>query len=464
MLSTTEKTISVLSAEAKELESQESDLISQLSKVQASLREVRERILELKSQTTLVSYLPNEILSQMFEEGFNMIQEVDDRISFTLSVSQVTRRWRDVAIDTSSLWTSIVLPTSELWIERSQGRPLDIYIGEKHRYLDPDDFYSVMSKVTPYIQRWRSFSLYSLAYDPPTLIFEQILEMGASLLTRLSVYNGEDDLVTIQDLAGTPSNRVPLLVDLRVRNIDFRLQSLPLDAITTLHIEISDSYATLSYGKFFQLFSTFPSLSKLVLKGCIINPLLTQVDQAVELPLLKTLVIQNPSNFNNYVAVVLRVLHAPTLESLALWSESWLPLEVAFSARSFYFPALKKLHVEAPGWDLPELLTIPTIRHVILRLGKSRRSLRNLISRDNIELWPHLKTLTFSATDSNSIGYYRDLLLHFVDFRVNIGHPLTKLRLHSDILSEADASWIARLGAKVQLEEFAVRDEDWERF
>ena len=100
---------------------------------------------------TPVNALPNELLSYIFTLGSGAEEQGDDgndseddseedsttdkdgqRLPFKVLVSHVCRRWRTVAIETSTLWTFLnfaegpPFEKSRIWLNRSKGCPLDI--------------------------------------------------------------------------------------------------------------------------------------------------------------------------------------------------------------------------------------------------------------------------------------------------------------------------------------------------
>jgi hypothetical protein len=110
---------------------------------------------------TPINGLPNELLSYIFTLGSGAEEQGDDdydgeeegdeensmdehrqRLPFKVLVSHVCRRWRTVAIDTSTLWTFLdfaegpPFDKSRTWLERSKGCLLDI---ELDCTVDEDD-------------------------------------------------------------------------------------------------------------------------------------------------------------------------------------------------------------------------------------------------------------------------------------------------------------------------------------
>ncbi|KAI0300301.1 hypothetical protein BC826DRAFT_889194, partial [Russula brevipes] len=160
-----------------------------------------------------VNALPNELLSYVFtlgsgaeEDGDDVSEEGEDDqvpmdepgppIPFKVLVSHVCRRWRMVAIETSTLWTHLdfaegpPFDKSRTWIERSKECPLDIELDctvdgdmdsnesddqadssssddlvapEDHSPLSglvsPVDLPVVRDLILPHAARWRIFEL-----------------------------------------------------------------------------------------------------------------------------------------------------------------------------------------------------------------------------------------------------------------------------------------------------------------
>ena len=122
--------------------------------------------------------LPTELLSHIF------VLSAEEDSHLPLSVSQVCRSWRHVALSTPMLWRRIVLsPHEHMWRERirraractldiellptaltpMRPRPLHYY---PRRHLD---FYSVqwlMQLALPHLRRWRSFSVIFTEQSP----------------------------------------------------------------------------------------------------------------------------------------------------------------------------------------------------------------------------------------------------------------------------------------------------------
>ncbi|KDQ12057.1 hypothetical protein BOTBODRAFT_176821 [Botryobasidium botryosum FD-172 SS1] len=89
--------------------------------------EIRNR----RNQELPINRLPSEILAIIFQfvvdSGINRVIPLPQKAPF--NVSQVSRRWRDVVVNTSRLWTTYDVTSAcmaEIIIERSRHAPLDI--------------------------------------------------------------------------------------------------------------------------------------------------------------------------------------------------------------------------------------------------------------------------------------------------------------------------------------------------
>ncbi|OBZ65560.1 hypothetical protein A0H81_14409 [Grifola frondosa] len=117
------------------------ELMNQVHVNEASLSCVLAKIEALSTLVVPVQSLPTEVLVMIFKAGCRMphpdpVSDSGDprRIPFPLLVSSVSRYWRDVAINTPSLWTNITIKQTKplgwvpLCLQRSGGQLLDITI------------------------------------------------------------------------------------------------------------------------------------------------------------------------------------------------------------------------------------------------------------------------------------------------------------------------------------------------
>ncbi|KAH0589892.1 hypothetical protein J132_06328 [Termitomyces sp. J132] len=140
----------------------------------------------LPTQTSPVSRLPNELLSSIF---LYAIRSTDDRfetVTTPIIASQVSTRWRDIAISTAKLWNTIILtyPTSKqqlsravTWLKRSKLAPLDIFLDFRDPSWDWDsaesshkfrwqDMETIIRLLMVHACRWKHFELFTDTWAP----------------------------------------------------------------------------------------------------------------------------------------------------------------------------------------------------------------------------------------------------------------------------------------------------------
>ena len=135
-------------------------------------------------------------------------EDDDERPPFEVTVSHVCRLWRDVAINTPTLWSTPDFskgpPYTEpaVYLERSKGAPLDIAIditndegaGDPHDLSGEEDLEPILDLIIPHVWHWRSLELMVSNYAP---MHSALTRMGACpgapMLEVLQLYHYEDD-------------------------------------------------------------------------------------------------------------------------------------------------------------------------------------------------------------------------------------------------------------------------------
>ncbi|KAG6811086.1 hypothetical protein H0H92_009045 [Tricholoma furcatifolium] len=130
--------------------------------------------------------LPNELLSEIFIFALQNAEDRSQMISAPMVISQVSVRWRNVAIATGALWTTIVItfPTSRqqlslviTWLKRSRLAPLDIFLDFRDPSWDWDlaeslhkfrwqDMEAILRLLMPHVSRWKCFELLTDTWAP----------------------------------------------------------------------------------------------------------------------------------------------------------------------------------------------------------------------------------------------------------------------------------------------------------
>jgi hypothetical protein len=64
--------------------------------------------------TTPISALPVKLLAHIFSLTTHCSSDIEDNVTAPLALSSISRRWPDVALSMSRLWTSICLTTDDV--------------------------------------------------------------------------------------------------------------------------------------------------------------------------------------------------------------------------------------------------------------------------------------------------------------------------------------------------------------
>jgi F-box-like len=165
-----ENTLANLTKQVIVLENLEALHIQQLADARTALAAARVHVADYKNinRDTVTYALPNELLAAIFEAGstdrpvFPQIQVVE----FPITISHVSRHWREIALHTPSLWSTIHMDENtsypkllDAYLDRSGACPLDIVMDYQNRYpesriLFRETFY--LHKILPHIDRWHS--------------------------------------------------------------------------------------------------------------------------------------------------------------------------------------------------------------------------------------------------------------------------------------------------------------------
>lgn len=136
-------------------------------------RQLRRRHISEGRRVHIIHRLPFELLAHVFVLG------AEDDANFAITVSQVCRAWRILALRTPAVWRRITL-TADLdflgeRIRRAQSCTLDIQLLSwcrtgsgypRHQFLDANAVKLRMHLVTPLVSRWRSLEIIFSEYSP----------------------------------------------------------------------------------------------------------------------------------------------------------------------------------------------------------------------------------------------------------------------------------------------------------
>jgi hypothetical protein len=228
----------------------------------------------LARRNTLVpiSVLPPEILSRVFH--LLVIEEPPLSENPWIRVTHVCRRWRQVAIDDSSLWARIRgIPTNAEWISemlaRAKNAPLEIELNDVGR-SSPETLFMV----APHLSHTRQLRLHGLSKYHSGGI-QAIFSREAPALEHLELtanrtsYSGN---VTFPDIGGKMlfKGRAPRLRTFSLYQVTTPLSIVPCGQLTKLKIASSyeDIVPPVDLNELIDLLVNCPSLEILALESC----------------------------------------------------------------------------------------------------------------------------------------------------------------------------------------------------
>ncbi|KAF8312949.1 hypothetical protein DL93DRAFT_1211537 [Clavulina sp. PMI_390] len=294
--------------------------------------------------------LPDELLVEIFGYCTDKLsirtktfaEDALEQLQTLVLVTSVSSRWRNIAIDTSRLWTSIVIidhvfrkPADmgrsivEAFLERSRNRSIDIYLGPP---LDTepfqDEFMAAYVPLIPHLDRCSSFYCFQLGNNTAPLILPLVGPMPR--LTTLFLVGEAPTL----DIALVPAFTEPSSLTL-LRNatiIGIPIQPIPDNKIELLNLALNETLPTW----------TLPLIesSKNITSLCLMEgDMLGDIPETrVLLPKLKVL---HQTQFT-----VAPYFDAPALDEFH-WTSCFLGAEATFGNISS-FPAVTKFYMDAP--------------------------------------------------------------------------------------------------------------------
>ncbi|KAF5376932.1 hypothetical protein D9615_007298 [Tricholomella constricta] len=244
------------------------------------------------------SHLPNELLSEIFLLAAHNADDRYGTISTPITVSQVSTRWRNVAISTGKLWNTIIItfPTSRgqisraiTWLKRSMPYPLDFFLdfrdpswnwelAESSHAFRWQDMEAILRLLIVHVRRWRRFELLTDTWAPIfTFLHYSRRVDSAPILETLSLSRCNAFFATKDATFAPVEMRRPLplfggLVMDRLRevsltgvHVDWTASSLC--HLTSLEFKYLASDVTPSKNEFIDILNACPDLRHLTIIG-----------------------------------------------------------------------------------------------------------------------------------------------------------------------------------------------------
>ena len=307
---------------------------------------------------TSIDYLPNETLGAIFDEGRRVITAREG--SWLISVSRVSRRWRDVALHTPFLWTNIYygprlksLGYTCACLERSRNCPLDITL----QFVDDDYPHRMtsaavkrvihyVSLIVPHVNRWRTLDVHFRRHITLRIVLDR-LPSKAAILKHVRLELDQGDVAHERPSRKMFCRGGPILVSIELRGISFASCTLPSAQLTSL--SLTRTNRSLRPSEFRRVLTSSPSLRELSLLGDIVST--GREDWvSIHMPSLVSLTL-SPGSDTNF-AHLCTALIMPALTSLILQhfsGESIRILIESFRPNTEKYPGLRLLELRIVG-------------------------------------------------------------------------------------------------------------------
>ncbi|EIM81707.1 uncharacterized protein STEHIDRAFT_115081 [Stereum hirsutum FP-91666 SS1] len=217
-----------------------------------------------------------------------------------LTITHICRRWRDIALNMSSLWSTLTFMLGPRWLEemlrRSKSAPLTIHHNLDHVPYSWKDYKTlstaVIGTVEQNLHRIKSLSFNMLSMDRDTRFpLTDVMTKPSPLLEDLTLsMKGLQSLPSFPDsfLGGQPSNVRRLCLD----NVGYNWAASPFVNLSILTITVfaSHVYPLPSYDELFAILNRNQHLEKLCLHRCLPSRHATKRTRyAIQLPSLTDL-------------------------------------------------------------------------------------------------------------------------------------------------------------------------------
>ena len=463
-----------------EIENAKAQLLLQLDELNDSLAHIRVCMAETRdvNRDAITSNLPDEMLAAIFKAGLAMSEQtyvvswnpqcLERNTPFEILVSSISRRWRNVALQTPQLWADLRINVSkftagdmlDLYLSRSKSCLLDIaftQLSQDERSYDPDpdfdtnNFARCLEQLVPHATHWRQFVIEGVSVDTDAShLFSPLAGLYAPALERMVI----DCDCSPSRVLEVFSVGAPLLSYMELMDVYF---VPPLDTVTSLKLGARDT--RLSYTGFSRLMSHMRSLTHLSMNAEIaaISNLAAAAHQNTHIELHSVLSLDLKLDFSRMKPSVgaLCFLDLPALESLVIHGTTVNIVE-AFTCHRHSYPSLRTLTLTSSRkLDFDENLESTKLREFIRLFpniqdftidGTDPTFLRALCEARTTDelLWPQLSVITLKSNPALRHSLTLNDIIHLVENRATLGHPVSRITL---------SSYIVRWGARKEQEQ-----------
>ncbi|KZP18276.1 hypothetical protein FIBSPDRAFT_893618 [Athelia psychrophila] len=439
-----------LSLKLREINSAREPLLAQIADLEETSRAVQHEYNIILNKASAIATLPNEIIASILEETRGL----------ELLVSQVTHRWRDVAIDSPKLWSNIqvnlakeqAVNLSALYLTRSKGFPFNLTIVNNIGGIN-EHVALFGQMLADHIAHCRHLTIDYSSRDC-NILLDFLIPVAAPLLESLDMtycdYRPHDNsLGPGPRMADILRGGAPVLASVHLSQMPCCLP--PLGSVTTLRLLELRPDSGIIGNKWHDVLVSLTRLTSLEVEGEIMASWIQGA--AITLPALRTLRIcaTGDQEVAREFQRLYEAIDAPSLEFLELngfinpdleFFDSLWPLGAN------KYPALHTLSLtqyREPGavssrtHFAPIMLAFPQVQTVIFNergQGEACSILRLLLKSDTGGLyWPVLNNVAFPALQSVEGDDIDNLLHQCLTSRISTGHPIGTLSFSSSCVS-----------------------------
>ena len=369
----------------------------------------------IQIQLSPISFLPNEILIHIFQNGLDDIPHSTHTLPLPIAVAGVCRTWRAVALHAPELWTRVFVTSAtpidhlQTYLERSETLEIDASfchwaVPKGANDVNPGEAFleSIVGAVRRHGYRMRSLALWNVSDTVVCTVMKGLLNLHLPRLTSVSIkanHTAYTHYYRLRDFYLLPflSGGAPLLTNLDIDHFPietFRMRSdwpFNVQNLTSLTLRTQECPTLgfslppylIEFPALCGLLRSTPNLITLALYGPIIEPDedFPMRPSGVTLPSLETLIIHRHDPGVRYHCELLSVLTTPNLKRLEIPWHDDLYVELPYADRAAEylfdgegqprFASVKELylHDSAVKWNMPTrsfMKAFPYVEEVVL--------------------------------------------------------------------------------------------------
>jgi hypothetical protein len=463
----TQHAISMLDGRIAETRATHAYFLSTTRGLEGRLRSLERQRNSLKNQIAKVSFLPDELLSMIFEHGCLPSPSLQTGPPIEIVLSHVNQRFRDVAVNTRLLWARIEVlfrtPLDKVvtYLQRSRTCPFDFHLdidvddgsdSDSELVLDAllyttAEWETIMSHMT----HCRHFSVRCSDSDLADGIINHLHMIKAPLLQsiRFECSNGEFGFEPSRGAyRKIVEGGAPVLTTVRIVGLGLTECLPPLTTVTSLTLQRANWW--IKWSDLRAILTGCLALTHFVIEDILFDNIPDNFESSIVLTSLQSLhILLDENNDDPHVDRILLAISAPVLDSLFISSVIDQDLvDVSQIHNSDRFPRLRYLSVSPlPGEEISQeswtlfLSVFPHITHfTLLSDGRATNALIMALRYSPSEsasstepvLMPELHTLSFDHLSAHAAHSICDL----VPIWIAVGRPLKLLELSMSILND----------------------------